>query len=433
MSYFSIDESVENIKNPYTKELFKEVYSSYAMGNYRSATVMLWSVVVTDLVHKLKELDSVYSDPKAEQILQYIQAEQTKDPKSSKWESEIIDKFYKEINFFETFEVANLEHLQKMRHVSAHPVITSIDLLHSPTKETVYSLIRNALESVLTKEALFSSKIIDVVLKDLNTIRDTLVSYDQRDRYFSHKFLSKMPNAVLLKFLKTLWKFLFRVNNPETILNKDINLDILNSIINRKEQIFIEFLNKEKDFISDIQLEDNLKENLLHFLLNNRWCFEYFSENSIQTITTIIETSDSQFQLIKFKRIIDYIDFLIRSSNNYSLSNFNIIEDEAEEYSCKDKFYDYCIEGYSFARSFDSADDRFDKLIRPYFQNFSFQQLKNLASKANQNSQCYDRGRAKRDHKLIIKKILENDPTYDFTGLDGFVDGNESLIPSLTD
>ena len=79
-----------------------------------------------------------------------------------------------------------------MRHVSAHPVITSTDLLHSPTKETVYSLIRNALESVLTKEALFSSKIIDVMLKDLNTIRDTLVGYDQRDRYFSHKFLSKI-------------------------------------------------------------------------------------------------------------------------------------------------------------------------------------------------------------------------------------------------
>lgn len=31
MTYFSIDESIENIKNPYTKELFKEVYSSYAM------------------------------------------------------------------------------------------------------------------------------------------------------------------------------------------------------------------------------------------------------------------------------------------------------------------------------------------------------------------------------------------------------------------
>lgn len=433
MSYFSIDESIENIKNPYTKELFKEVYSSYAMGNYRSATVMLWSVVVTDLVHKLKELDSVYNDPKASQVLQYIQTEQNKDPKSSKWESEIVEKFHKEISFFETFEVANLEHLQKMRHVSAHPVITSTDLLHSPTKETVYSLIRSALESVFTKEALFSSKIIDVVFKDLNTIRDTLVSYEQRDRYFSHKFLSKMPNAVLHKFLKTLWKFLFRVDNVETILNKEINLDILNSIISRRKQIFLEFLVKEKDFISDVKLENNLKISLLDFLLKNRWCFEYFSENSIQTITTIIESGDREFQLIKFKHIVDYINFLIHNTSNYSLSNFDLIEDEAEEYSCKDKFYDYCIEGYCIAISFTSADQRFEKLIRPYFQNFSFKQLKNLASKANQNSQCCDRWRAKRDHKLIIEKILENDPTYDFTGLDGFIDGNESLIPSLTD
>ena len=46
------------------------------MGNYRSATVMLWSVVITDLVNKLKELDSVYADPKASQILQSIQQEQ---------------------------------------------------------------------------------------------------------------------------------------------------------------------------------------------------------------------------------------------------------------------------------------------------------------------------------------------------------------------
>lgn len=56
-----------------------------------------------------------------------------------------------------------------------------------------------------------------------------------------------------------------------------------------------------------------------------------------------------------------------------------------------------------------------------------------MSTDPNQNSQCYDRSRAKRDHKLIIEKILENDPTYDFTGLDGFIDGNESLISSLTD
>lgn len=167
-------------------------------------------------------------------------------------------------------------------------------------------------------------------------------------------------------------------------------------------------------------------------MVKNRWCFEYFSENSIQTISKLLESSDTKFQLIKFKRIVDYINFLIKNKSNFSLSNFEIIENEAEEYRCKDKFYDYCIAGYGFSTSFDSANYSFDKLIRPYLESFSFQQLKNLAIKANQNSQCYDRSKAKKDHKIVIEKILENDSNYDFTGLDGFTDGNEDLILSST-
>ena len=235
MSYFSIDESIENIKNSYTKDLFKEVYSSYAMGNYRSATVMLWSVVITDLVNKLKELDSVYADPKASQILQSIQQEQTDDPKSSKWELEIIAKFQTQLNFFETFEVSHLEHLQKMRHVSAHPVITSTDILYSPNKETVYSLMRNALESVLIKESLFSSQIIPIILKDLSTIKGTLVTFEDRQRYFVNKFLNKLPNILIKKLIKTLWKLAFKLENSETQANREIILDVLKIILNKKK------------------------------------------------------------------------------------------------------------------------------------------------------------------------------------------------------
>lgn len=124
-------------------------------------------------------------------------------------------------------------------------------------------------------------------------------------------------------------------------------------------------------------------------MLKNRWCIEYFTDNSIQTIYKIIETNDSKYELIKFKRIVYYIDYLIKNKSNYSLSNFEIIKSEALECHCKDRFYDYCIEGYCFSGSFDSANERFDKIIRPYYENFSFQQLKNLSNRINQNSQCY--------------------------------------------
>ncbi|NNG99434.1 hypothetical protein [Acinetobacter sp. ANC 5414] len=329
MTYFSIDESIENIKNPYTKELFKEVYSSYAMGNYRSATVMLWSVVVTDLVHKLKELDSVYNDPKALQILDYIRFEQSKDSTSSKWELETVKKFHKEINFLETFEVSNLEYLQNMRHVSAHPVITSTDLLHSPTKETVYSLIRNALESVLTKEALFSSKILDVVFSDLNTVKNTLVTFEDRERYFIHKFLNKMPNVLVIKLIKTLWKFIFKANDLDIKANRSINLDILEVILKNRRVLFLEFLQNEKKFISDLKLEDDLKEALLDFLIKNRFIVNFFEEECVQTIYAIIDdqNSEKKYQIIKHQRIIDYINYLrTTDTRNFIITNLEILE-----------------------------------------------------------------------------------------------------------
>ena len=36
-----------------TREYFKEVLSSYANGNYRSAIVMLYSIAICDILYKL--------------------------------------------------------------------------------------------------------------------------------------------------------------------------------------------------------------------------------------------------------------------------------------------------------------------------------------------------------------------------------------------
>ncbi|MDC4487952.1 hypothetical protein OHV43_17780, partial [Acinetobacter baumannii] len=120
---FSIDNAIDNIKNDYSKKIFMEVYSSYTMGNYRSAIVMLWSVVVTDLVLKLQDLDSKYNDIKAINILKDIKKELDDNPISSQWENEIIKKFHEQLKFFQTYEVAHMNSLHKMRHLSAHPVI----------------------------------------------------------------------------------------------------------------------------------------------------------------------------------------------------------------------------------------------------------------------------------------------------------------------
>ena len=51
---FNFENTIEQIPITKTKEYFKEVYSSYCIGNYRSAVVMLWTVIVCDLLFKLQ-------------------------------------------------------------------------------------------------------------------------------------------------------------------------------------------------------------------------------------------------------------------------------------------------------------------------------------------------------------------------------------------
>lgn len=235
MSNFSIDESVQLIKNSYTQELFKEVHSSYVIGNYRSAVVMLWSVVVTDLLLKLKDLDSIYNDEIAKKILKKIEKQLDVNKTSSTWEYELVEDFFKEFNFFGAPELEQFRYLQKMRHVCAHPVINEENLLYKPTKAKVYSLIEISMQSVFLRDALISSKAIDHVLKELNRIRSIINGKKERQLYFKNKLLPLMSDNVLKKFIEKLWIFVFVKTDDILQLNLDINLHILSFLAAEKK------------------------------------------------------------------------------------------------------------------------------------------------------------------------------------------------------
>jgi len=87
---FSLESQKNKIYDRRTRKYFEEVYKGYANGCYRSATVMLWSVVVCDIIFKLQELRDLHNDITAEKILIEIEALQKSDPYSPKWERELI-------------------------------------------------------------------------------------------------------------------------------------------------------------------------------------------------------------------------------------------------------------------------------------------------------------------------------------------------------
>jgi hypothetical protein len=67
----------------------------------------------------------------------------------------------------EAGDFANLEALQKHRHLSAHPVLSASEVLFEPNRETARADIRNTLEGVLTKPAIMMKKVFDAFVEDL--------------------------------------------------------------------------------------------------------------------------------------------------------------------------------------------------------------------------------------------------------------------------
>src|SRR5437667_9169030 len=149
MNEFSIELAAERIDNPRSREYFKEVLTSFVVGNTRSALVMLWSVVVCDLVYKLQELRDVYNDNAAADILQSVEELQAKNPTSPDWEKLLLEEVKKRTKLLEVAQYQGLLHLQSRRHLSAHPVIGSADILYHPTAEETRAAIRGALEATL--------------------------------------------------------------------------------------------------------------------------------------------------------------------------------------------------------------------------------------------------------------------------------------------
>jgi len=139
MSDYSIESSVERIDNPQSKEYFREVLSSYQTGNFRSAIVMLWSVIICDLIYKLQHLRDVDNDSIAKEILTDIETKQKANPNSPDWEIHLLKSEKDKTELLDTSDFTNLNSIQQIRHLSAHPVLSNTDLLFTPYKTSVLS------------------------------------------------------------------------------------------------------------------------------------------------------------------------------------------------------------------------------------------------------------------------------------------------------
>ncbi|CAM4026351.1 hypothetical protein L1N85_17085 [Paenibacillus alkaliterrae] len=295
MAAFILEDEMENVVSPQTKEYLKEVVSSYNHGNYRSAIVVLYTVVIFDLIEKMKTLSEIYNDEKAREILDEIERKQKEEKKSSDWERILVELVNKNTQLIDDMEKEKIDYLKLCRNYSAHPIYNNEYKLSNPTKEETRSLIRNCFEIVFKKEPLLSKKILDDLINDSKNYQQKL-GIDGLESYLKARYFSKINDRVKKAIFDSLWRFVFKLENDNCNFDRKYNYYTLFYLVRNDEKLYYEVVKDNPARYSQIEIKEtrgyieyitefeNSNTSLIFFLAQYNNFFNYFTEDGKQII-----------------------------------------------------------------------------------------------------------------------------------------------------
>ncbi len=428
----------DDIYFPKTREYFKEVISSYSNGNYRSATVMLYSVAICDILLKLQELKDMYNDATATSILREIEQEQKDSKSKSSWEKTLLDKVFDKTKLIDLKTYSDISHLYDDRNFSAHPATNENFELYSPSQETVIAHIKNVLNEILIKPPIFIKDIVSMLTDDLKEKKDIFLDEtEQLSRYLNNKYFSKMPVTMKLKTVKTLWRFCFKnTENEDCKSNRRINRKALTELI---LIILVETqqeIKDNKDFYT-VSRENHCEFELTALLAEIPQLYEFLDDSVKLQLDKFIENDGNSKwgAWFKFATFNEHVKFLKTST---------ILEIKA--YNINYAFKKYCAHGqkkllldlfiylYADSSNYDAADMRYNNLIHPYLKEFSREQVIEIIRVTNINRQIYARGYSWYSNTQIVKstqKLLGKD--FDFKKYSNFEFDDEVLNQNQED
>ncbi|MFD2328000.1 hypothetical protein ACFSR7_01990 [Cohnella sp. GCM10020058] len=424
---FVVEDYLERIYHEKTKIYFQEVYSSYRHGNFRSAIVMLYSVVICDLVYKLQELHDIYQDAVAEKIITEIEAKQ-EDKESrikSTWEEYLIDQIEAKTLMFSTSEMTNIRQLRSHRHLSAHPVMNNYYELLSPSPETTLSHIRNMLEGVLTKNPVISKKLFPTILSDLQAKKSYLTLDSDLSNYLNSRYYKNFNNSLFDHIAKNLWDITFRCTSHECEVNRDINFRALKVLIQGNPIQFSELLKKETVFLSRFNTDRAVLLKLIDLICEFDFIYNDL-ESHAQTVINLSVQKDVSLTIKAYflcPSLDEHFNMLSRKFHGYPGQYFNqpytlshvfqhaemaYLYHLAKRKGKIDQFLYFSIDHFAHSMDFHSSIYLFDNVIRVYLHEFSIGHIEKLISAIDYNPQIYSSYECGHQCKIIKEYADKN-------------------------
>ena len=419
---YSIEQRATQIFDARTKEYFAEVLSCYSAGNYRSSVVMLWSVAVCDLLFKLQNLVDLYGDAKAKEILADIGKLQQDNERSPIWETKLVESVAEQTQLLDIAERENLLHLQRQRHLAAHPVVNANFQLHRPNRETARALIRNTLDGVLTKAPILSKQIVNELVGDLEQASGILIDDKRLKAYLESKYYNRFNPEVEKAVFKALWKFAFRLTDEQCEKNRAINYSALRLLFGRNPGQFKTQIEADKDYFSTIATGGAPVVCLIDFLSRVPQLYGLLADHAKAAIQHVVDNDVSSRCLAWFiaPSLSDHAASLYawivgKEPPDIDRKIWDALR-EISDSSEWDRTLVRLASGYYVASiNYDSADKRFNEAVRPLLPMFDLNGCIDLIRGIETNGQTWERRGAYKDHGDLRIRALEIDSSVDLT------------------
>ena len=409
----------EDIYFEKTREYFKEVISSYAIGNYRSANVMLYSIAICDILFKLQELVDMYNDSVAAEILSSykINSNQASSKSKSAWEKDFVETVHKKTELLDLEAYTHLIHLYEDRNFSAHPALNKTYELISPSPETTIANIKNILQEILVKPPIFITKVIDTLLKDLDE-KSSLFEYSEESlkTYLNNKYFSRMPKSMKANTFRSLWKICFKLfEDDDCCKNRTINRKAIETLTDNPDLTPEEIIKNDIQFYT-VAIDSKCEWSLIVYLAHFPSLYKCLSDETKIQIDKHIESNYNGKLISWFKHndLIEHTNYLISEPKH-------VIEEQTIDFMKKTYsengnlsfLFDFFIECFGESCCFDTADERFELIIKPHLNAFSNDQFDVLFRHIDNNYQIYGRRTAYSSNTFIIKTYIKKNKRFD--------------------
>ena len=427
MNDYSIELSAARIIDSRTKRYFSEVFACYSAGHYRSAVVMLWSVVVTDMLFKVDQLANADGDAAAKAILQKMASDKEKDQKSSGWELDLITCACNDLSLIDSAALISLTHLQSHRHLSAHPIITSEETLFSPSREVTRAHIRTALDEVLTRPAIMSRRVFDRFLIDIEALSNLQLGPGQLKQFLESKYLRYFGKSTLSSVFKSLWRVTFRSEDQRAHDNREANCQALRVMFERNTESLTEVVKSEAAWFSDVSNSFDCIDASIQFFQEFPGVFPMLTDAIKIPIQGIAKQDLDQFIQCWFiharhEDVVNELESRIDEGESLRGETMGQFFESIRTSDAIDQALFVGIKSYMKSGSFKMADSRFLNVIAPFV---SLYQEKHFEAFLAGCESCYNgqatlRSAAPHDHGDIAKAVRDRFPDIDITKYPAF-------------